>query len=72
LKGETLMPNADLYQGFSPAEGYCALADLYLSHPNFVARYERIERGFAEYLARAMRLHARKWGDPAEGLAANP
>ncbi len=34
------------------------LADLYLSHPDFVARYERIETGFAEYLAKAMKLHA--------------
>jgi DNA-binding transcriptional MerR regulator len=41
-----------------PPERYAALADLYLAHPDFVARYERIERGFAEYLANAMKLHA--------------
>lgn len=42
------------------AEKYCGLADLYLSHPDFVARYESIEAGFAAYLARAMKAHARR------------
>jgi DNA-binding transcriptional MerR regulator len=42
------------------AESYSGLADLYLSHPDFVARYESIERGFAEYLTTAMKLHANK------------
>lgn len=41
-------------------ECYSGLADLYLNHPDFVARYERIENGFAEYLARAMKLHVKK------------
>ncbi|MGB6451552.1 MAG: MerR family transcriptional regulator [Steroidobacteraceae bacterium] len=45
-------------------EAYSGLADLYLTHPDFVARYERIEKGFTEYLASAMKLHAKKWGDP--------
>jgi MerR family transcriptional regulator, thiopeptide resistance regulator len=45
------------------AERYAGLADLYLSHPDFVARYERIEKGFTEYLTRAMKLHAKKWSD---------
>jgi hypothetical protein len=40
------------------AQRYAGLADLYLAHPDFVARYERIEKGFAEYLASAMKLHA--------------
>jgi MerR family transcriptional regulator, thiopeptide resistance regulator len=39
-------------------QSYAGLADLYLSHPDFVARYERIEKGFAEYLADAMRRHS--------------
>jgi MerR family transcriptional regulator, thiopeptide resistance regulator len=39
-------------------EAYSGLADLYLSHPDFVARYERIEKGFADYLATAMKAHA--------------
>ena len=42
------------------AQAYAGLADLYLSHPDFVARYERIEKGFAQYLARAMQLHAQR------------
>ncbi|MGH8258478.1 MAG: MerR family transcriptional regulator, partial [Steroidobacteraceae bacterium] len=41
-------------------EAYSGLADLYLAHPDFVARYKRIERGFAEYLAKAMKSHAAK------------
>ncbi len=45
-------------------ERYSGLADLYLEHPDFVARYERIENGFAEYLASAMKLHAKKLGQP--------
>jgi DNA-binding transcriptional MerR regulator len=40
------------------AERYSGLADLYLAHPDFVARYERIEQGFSEYLTSAMKLHA--------------
>lgn len=44
-----------------PPAAYAGLADLYLSHPDFVARYERIEKGFAEYLAGAMKAHARRW-----------
>lgn len=41
-----------------PPEAYAGLADLYLSHPDFVARYESIEPGFAEYLAGAMKVYA--------------
>jgi DNA-binding transcriptional MerR regulator len=44
------------------AERYSGLADLYLSHPDFVTRYERLEKGFAEYLASAMKLHAARCG----------
>lgn len=43
-----------------PPEAYAGLADLYLSHPDFVARYETIEKGFAEYLAGSMKVHARR------------
>jgi MerR family transcriptional regulator, thiopeptide resistance regulator len=39
------------------AERYSGLADLYLAHPDFVARYERIEPGFAVYLTSAMKRH---------------
>lgn len=48
-----------------PPERYSGLADLYLAHPDFVARYERIESGFSQYLASAMKLHAAKWGEVA-------
>jgi MerR family transcriptional regulator, thiopeptide resistance regulator len=42
------------------AEAYAGLAELYLSHPDFVKRYETIESGFAAYLATAMKAHAAK------------
>ncbi len=38
----------------APAEAYAGLADMYLAHPDFVARYESIEKGLARYLATAM------------------
>lgn len=49
-----------------PVERYAGLADLYLSHPDFVARYESIGKGFPEYLTSAMKIHARRWGDAAD------
>jgi MerR family transcriptional regulator, thiopeptide resistance regulator len=39
-------------------EAYAGLADTYLAHPDFVARYERIEPGFSTYLAQAMKAWA--------------
>jgi len=42
----------------APVAAYAGLADTYLAHPDFVARYERIEPGFAEFLAAAMRSWA--------------
>ncbi len=54
-------------------ERYSGLADLYLEHPDFVARYERIEKGFAAYLASAMRFHAKRRGNvPREQPSAFP
>ena len=44
-------------------KSYSGLADLYREHPDFVARYESIEKGFTDYLTRAMKLYARKWGE---------
>lgn len=38
-----------------PPKAYAGLADLYCSHPDFIIRYEAIEKGFAEYLATAMK-----------------
>jgi len=46
-----------------PLDRYSGLADLYLAHPDFVARYERIEPGFAVYLTNAMKRHAHRWSD---------
>ena len=43
-----------------PPEAYAGLADLYLSHPDFVARYETIEPGFAEYLSGSMKAYAKR------------
>ena len=40
------------------AQAYGGLADLYLEHPDFRARYETLQAGFAEYLAAAMKAHA--------------
>jgi DNA-binding transcriptional MerR regulator len=40
------------------AAAYRGLADLYLAHPDFVARYETIAPGFAAYLATAMKTLA--------------
>jgi len=45
---------------------YSGLAELYLAHPDFVARYERIGTGFAQYLASAMKRHAEQFGSAPE------
>jgi MerR family transcriptional regulator, thiopeptide resistance regulator len=58
---------ARMWGGTCSPERYSGLADLYLSHPDFVARYERIEKGFAEYLATAMKAHARRWSASDSG-----
>ena len=39
-------------------EAYAGLADLYLSHPDFEARYESIEPGFTRWLTDAMKAYA--------------
>lgn len=41
-----------------PPEAYAGLADLYLQHPDFRARYEALAPGFTEYLAAAMKAQA--------------
>lgn len=40
------------------ADAYQGLAQLYESHPDFVARYERLGRRFSVWLPTAMRAHA--------------
>lgn len=55
------MKHADLYSGFAPEkqeEYEHWLADLYMSHPDFRARYETLAAGFCDYLAQAMQAHA--------------
>ncbi|MEJ0100243.1 MAG: MerR family transcriptional regulator [Pseudomonadota bacterium] len=51
------------------AQSYCGLADLYLAHPDFMARYESIEKGFAQYLSAAMKRRAARWNEPLDGAA---
>jgi len=41
-----------------PPDAYAGLAELYLSHPDFVKRYETIAEGFADYLSAAKKAHA--------------
>jgi len=41
-----------------PPEAFAGLADLHLSHPDFVDRYEALATGFAEYHAAAMKAWA--------------
>ncbi len=43
-----------------PPEAYSGLADLYLSHPDFRARYEQIGTGFTDYLTTAMKNWAKQ------------
>lgn len=44
------------------ARAYQGLADLYLAHPDFVARYEALAAGFSAFLTDAMTAHANKDG----------
>jgi DNA-binding transcriptional MerR regulator len=39
-------------------DAYAGLADLYLSHPDFVKRFETLAPGFAVWLTTAMKAHA--------------
>lgn len=51
-----------------PPAAYANLADVY-RHPDFVARYEAIEPGFADYLVAAMQARAARQGVGGEGAA---
>ena len=42
------------------AQAYAGLADLYLEHPDFRARYEAVRPGLSEYLAEGMKRFAEK------------
>ncbi len=39
-------------------DAYAGLADMYLSHPDFVARYERLAPKFSQWLPAAMKAYA--------------
>lgn len=41
-----------------PPDALVGLADLHLSHPDFVSRYEAIAEGFSDYHAAAMKAYA--------------
>lgn len=41
-----------------PREGYSGMADLYLAHPDFRARYEARGEGFTDWLTTAMKTYA--------------
>jgi MerR family transcriptional regulator, thiopeptide resistance regulator len=43
-----------------PPEAFAGLADLHLSHPDFVSRYETLAPGFSEYHAAAMKAYAKR------------
>jgi DNA-binding transcriptional MerR regulator len=43
-----------------PPEAYAGLADLHLSHPDFVKRYEGFGEGFSEYHAASMKAYAKR------------
>lgn len=40
------------------ASAYAGLGDLYTSHPDFVARYEAVRPGFADWMSAAMKAYA--------------
>ena len=54
------------------ATAYAGLADLYLSHPDFVDRYEGIAVGFADYLTCAMKAWAGRSAPDRQSGAAGP
>ena len=39
-------------------EAYAGLADLYLSHADFIARYERLAQGFSQWFPKVMKAYA--------------
>ncbi|HEY5364472.1 MAG TPA: MerR family transcriptional regulator [Aestuariivirga sp.] len=48
----------DRWAKSAPISAYSSLADTYLAHPEFVARYETVQKDFANYLATAMKSWA--------------
>ncbi|MEM7636914.1 MAG: MerR family transcriptional regulator [Pseudomonadota bacterium] len=48
----------DMWGRECSADGFAGLADMYTSHPDFVARYERLSPKFSSWLPAAMKAHA--------------
>ena len=46
-----------------PPAAYAGLGEMYLGHPDFVARYEAMAEGFARWLRDAMQAHAANLAD---------
>lgn len=63
---EALFPILDAHRNWvacmwskpCPKSAYSGLADMYLSHPDFVGRYETLAEGFCEFLCAAMKAYA--------------
>lgn len=51
---------AQLWGKPCPPEGVEGLADMYLSHPDFVARYEQLALRFSQWLPDEMKAHAKR------------
>lgn len=43
-----------------PPEAFAGLADLHVSHPDFVSRYEALGEGFSDYHAASMKAYAKR------------
>lgn len=54
---------ASMWEAPCAPAAYAGLAELYVSHPDFVARYESIEPGFTKFLVTAMKQHAERAGN---------
>ncbi|MBW8882405.1 MAG: TipAS antibiotic-recognition domain-containing protein [Asticcacaulis sp.] len=48
-----------------PPGAYANLAEMYIGHPDFVARFDGMAEGFAAWLAAAMKHHAEGLGEAA-------
>lgn len=42
------------------ADAYAKLSEMYLAHPDFIARYERLSRGFSQWLTTAMQAWSKR------------
>lgn len=42
------------------ADAYAKLSEMYLAHPDFIARYERLSQGFSQWLSTAMQAWSKQ------------